>query len=332
MLVLLVCTSAIYGPPTSWQVPKDFFPAASAITRRIIKSPGMGGQGGEKFDDRVTPPFEDMVGIERVQSISISYGDHPESMQATYLLSNESSFVAPRHGRRMGSEVLITLANNEYLAKVEGYHNGIIIQQIVFTTQIFGYDNNTIHTYGPYGTPGNISFSVEGYVVGFHGRYDDQLVSIGTYSLASLAKSDEFGGSNVSGLSYFDDKPDELHAPISRMNVLKINHGDAVDAFSTVYSLLNGDIYQTYRHGGPGGTLSTIYLATDEAIIGVEGSTNGQYINQIKFITQLQHNGSVRGYGPFGKAASKQFSFYGNILGFSGSYLNYLHSFSVYYT
>lgn len=96
--------------------------------------------------------------------------------------------------------------------------------------------------------------------------------------------------------------------------------------------MLNGDILQTYRNGGPGGTLTSIYLAADEAIIGVEGSTDGQYIHQIKFITQHQQNGTVRGYGPFGKAAAKQFSFYGNIVGFSGSYINYIHSFSVYYT
>lgn len=170
-------------------------------------------------------------------------------------------------------------------------------------------------------------------MVGFHGQFGDELVNLGVYTLSPLVKSEEFGGGNGSSqLTYFDDEPDKLYAPVSRMNALKIYHEDAVDAISTVYTVLNGDIYQTYKHGGPGGIETVIYFSIDEAIIGVEGSTDGQYIHQIKFLTQHQRNGTVKGYGPFGKAASKQFSLYGNILGFSGSYINYIHSFSVYYS
>lgn len=292
----------------------------------------MGGQGGTNFDDRVIPPLQDFININRVQNIAISYGDYLESFQITYLLSNESYFQPPRRGKLQGSEVQITLAYNEYLIKVEGSHDGVIVQQLAFTTEIFGIDSKTTHTYGPYGKSGNTSFSVEGYVVGFHGRFGDELTNIGMYTLAPLAKSKEFGGGNNSQLTYFDDKPDEYYAPVSRMNLLKIYHGDAVDAISTMYTVLNGNMYQTYKHGGPGGNETSILLSADEAIIGVEGSTEGQYINQIKFITQHQHDGTVRGYGPFGKAASKQFSLYGNILGFSGSYINLLHSFRVYYS
>ncbi len=337
--MLVVYIIAIHGHPISWRADellrKNSLLYASDITRRIIKSPDMGGQDGEEFDDRVIPPSQDFVSIARIQSISIFYGDYPESIQVTYLLSNQSLYKAPRHGNAKGSEVTINLANNEYLLKVEGYHNDIIVQQLVFTTVLYGYDNKTFHKYGPYGNAGNISFLVEGYGVGFHGRFEryrDGLISIGMYSLAFLNKSEEFGGGDDPRLSYFDDEPDKFYAPVSRMNAIKINHGDYVDAISTVYTVLNGDIYQTYKHGGDGGTLSTIYLTVDEAIIGVEGSTGGQYINQIKFITQRRHDGSVRGYGPYGKAASKQFSFYGNIMGFSGKYLDFLYSFSVYYT
>lgn len=305
----------------------------AGLTRRVIKSPGVGGQGGSSFDDRVTtPPLQDFVTINAVQKISVSYGDYLESMQVTYRLSNDSYFQAPRCGRLSSSEVVITLAYSEYLMKVEGYHNGTMVQQITFTTLIYGYDNKSTHTYGPYGNAGNTSFSVDGFVVGFYGRCSEEIVNLGIYTLAFLGKSEEFGGGNVSGLTYFDDKPDEYYAPVSRMNVLYVYHGDAVDAIRTLYTVLNGNILQTYRNGGPGGTMSTISLTMDEAIIGVEGSTEGQYINQIKFITQRQQDGSVRGYGPFGKAASKEFSFYGNILGFSGSFNNFLHSFSVYYS
>ena len=329
-LMLFSCTLAIYGHPTSWKAQRnDFLP--NTITRRILKSPGVGGQGGTSFDARGTPTLRDYVNINRVKRISVSYGSYLESIQLTYWLSNDTEFRAPRRGTLKDSEVVITLAINEYLMKVEGYHNGEIVQQIAFTTEIFGYDNKTTHSYGPYGKSGNMSFSFEGYVVGFHGRFDDNLNNVGVYTLAPFVKSEEFGGANDSQLTYFDDEPDALYAPVSRMNGLKIYHGDAVDAISTYYTVLNGDIYQTYKHGGDGGDQTDIYFSEDEAIIGVEGSTDGQYIHQIKFITQYLRNGTVRGYGPYGKAASKQFSLYGNINGFSGSFVNYLHSFSVYY-
>jgi hypothetical protein len=291
----------------------------------------VGGQGGTKFDDRDTPFLQDYVVVTRVKNITISYGDYLESIRVAYTLSNGSSFQPPTRGPKKGSEVVITLALNEYLIKVEGYYNGGSVQQITFTTQIFGYDNKTSHTYGPYGNRGNTSFSVDGYVVGFYGEFDTDLINLGVYTLAPLARSEEFGGGNDSQLTYFDDEPDKFYAPVSSMNALKIYHGDAVDGISTMYTVLNADLYQTYKHGGDGGTETSISLSPDEAIIGVEGSTEGQYINQIKFITQHQYNGTVRAYGPFGKPASKQFAFYGNIFGFSGSFINYLHSFSVYY-
>lgn len=333
--VLVSCTLAINGHFTSWEEgkveSKDRL-IGTSITRRILKSPGLGGDQGASFDDRLSPLLKDFVNINRVQTISISFGDYLESLQVTYLLSNNSFFTPPRRGVVRSSEVVITLAYNEYLVKVEGYHNSTMVQQITFTTLIYGYDNKSTHVYGPYGSTGNTSFSVEGFVVGFYGHFDDKLNNLGIYALASLNKSEGFGGGNDSKLTYFDDKPDEYYAPISRMNSIRINHGDAVDAFKTVYTVLNGDILQTDTHGGSGGIQTTIYLTEDEAIIGVEGSTDGQYINQIKFITERQRDGTVRGYGPFGKAASKQFSFYGNILGFSGSYINYIHSISVYFT
>lgn len=185
------------------------------ITRRIIKSPGKGGQEGASFDDRQSPLLKDFVNINRVQKISISYGDHLESMQVTYLLTNESSFQPPSRGRVKGSEVDIMLDSNEYLMKVEGYYNSTMVQQITFTTIIYGYgDKKSLHTYGPYGKNGNTSFSVGGFVVGFYGLSDDKLNNLGIYALGSLNKSEEFGGGNDSQLTYFDDKPDTYYAPV----------------------------------------------------------------------------------------------------------------------
>lgn len=301
------------------------------ITRRILKSPGAGGQGGTSFDDRTTP-LDNLVNINRILSISVSFGDYLESIQVTYMLSNESKFQPPRRGQLKSSGVNISLAYEEYLMKVEGSHDGTKVQQITFTTEVFGYDNKTTHTYGPYGNPGSTPFSLEGYVVGFHGRYEDEVRNIGIYALAPLAKSKEFGGGNGSKLTYFDDEPDKCYAPVNRMNSIKVYHSmNAINGISTIFTVLNSNIYQTYKHGGDGGDEADISLFPDETIIGVEGSTDGEWIREIKFITQYLSNRTVRAHGPFGKAAKQPFSFYGNIFGFAGSFGNYLHSFSVYY-
>lgn len=328
ILALIICTQAIR---TSGLIRSE-----CAITRRILKSPDAGGENGTDFDDRANSRLQDLVTIDGVQSISLSYSDYLESIQVTYMLSNYSKFNAPRHGVLKNSEVKITLAYREFLTKVEGFHDGTVVQQITFTSTIFGTDNKTTHTYGPYGTTaGNTSFSIEGYVVGFYGRISDKdfkLASIGMYALAPLAKSEEFGNGDDPHLKHFDDMPDNYYAPTSRINLIYINHGDAVDSFKTIYSILGGDILQSDWHGGPGGNQTMIALNKDEALIGVEGSSGGKYISQISFITRRGTDGMVTRHGPFGKVASRAFSFYGNILGFSGSYGNLLHSISVYYT
>ena len=343
LVVALLCV-LFPGQSTAFSklLKRDLLRSECAITRRIIKSVEAGGQSGTEFDDRINSNLQDLVTINGVQTISLSFSEHLESIQVTYILSNYSTFDVPRHGVLKSSEVKITLAHREFLTKVEGFHNGSVVQQMTFTTEVFenGFDahNKTTHTYGPYGSnTGSTPFSIEGYVVGFYGRFggrfSDVLVSIGMYALAPLSKSAEFGGDGDGHqLTRFDDKPDESYAPTSRINILYINHGDAVDSFKTIYSVLGGDILQSDWHGGSGGNKTTIALTKDEAIVGLEGSTEGKYINHISFITRRGNDGSVTRYGPFGKAASRAFSFYGNILGFAGSYANLTHSISVYYT
>lgn len=336
LIIVLVCVCP--GHPSSKWLQEGAPRSECAITRRVIRSQELGEhEGGIEFDDRITAPLEDLVTIDGVQSISLSYSNYLESLQVTYKLSNYSSFQAPRHGTLKSSEVQITFAHREVLAKVEGYQNGSAVQQISFTTEIFGTDNNkTTHVYGPYGgaTTGSTPFSIQGYVVGFYGcwKYSGSLISVGMYALAPLSKSEEFGGESGSHLTPFDDTPDDIYAPTSRINTLYISHGDAVDSFRTIYSVLGGDILQTYPHGGPGGNESAISLTKDEAIIGMEGSSAGKYINHLSFMTRRGNDGAVTKYGPFGKPASKTFSFYGNILGFSGSFSDLLNRISVYYT
>ena len=361
---------------------KDTHRSECAITRRLLTSSSAGGEGDTVFDDRLSANLQDLVTIDGVQSVSLSYADYLESIQITYILSNYSNYPAPRHGILKNSEVTITLAHREFLSKVEGYHNGSVVQQITFTTEIFSLGNKTRHVYGPYGsTTGTTQFTIEGYVVGFHGSFNQYkyLTSIGMYALANLSKSEEFGGNGIyyAGLTKlskgsgskgmyvaakrsrskefggkgmlakfskseqlgekgnddrFDDEPDDHYAPTSRLNSISVYTSDVLDSFKTTYSVLGGDILQSDWHGGTGGNRTDIYFTKDEAVIGIEGSTNGVYVTQLSFITRRGTDGTVTRYGPFGKVSAKAFSFYGNILGFAGSYGKLLNSISVYYT
>ena len=338
---------------------KDTQRSECTITRRLLTSSSAGGEGDTVFDDRLSANLQDLVTIDAVRSISVSYADYLESTQITYILSNFSNYPAPRHGILRNSEITITLAPGEFLSKVEGYHNGSVVQQITFTTEIFK-GNKTERVYGPYGsTTGTTRFTIEGYVVGLHGSFkrgsfkqSGYLSSIGMYTLAKLSKSKEFGGNGIyyagltklskseqlggktdhDRLNRFDDEPDDHYAPTSRLNSVSMYHGDAIDSFKTTYSVLGGLILQSDWHGGTGGNRTDIYFTKDEAVISIEGSTNGVYITQLSFITRRGTDGAMTRYGPFGKVSAKAFSFYGNIVGFAGSYGKLLNSISVYYT
>jgi hypothetical protein len=58
---------------------------------------------------------------------------------------------------------------------------------------------------------GSIPFSFEGFILAFFGGYGLHLNSIGVYSIATLKKSDSFGGS---GGRTFDDTTQILLPPV----------------------------------------------------------------------------------------------------------------------
>lgn len=133
--------------------------------RPFIKSGGQGGSGGSPFDDFET--INGNVSIIGVRTVNVSYGDHINSIQVTYMLSDGGLYTAPLHGSKSPLQpVVVLLAADEFLEKTEGRTNGLYVDQLTFTTLKVTEYERRVH--GPIGQPGSPEFSFEGYIGGFN--------------------------------------------------------------------------------------------------------------------------------------------------------------------
>jgi len=156
------------------------------VSRPLYKSASEGGSGGSvAFDDIAN--YSSIIGI---HSINISSGNQVDSIEVTYILSNKTLFKAPRRGKLASQPPVNISLIDEEIVKVEGKTNGMLVDQLTFTTLGPSYLHKQ---YGPFGRTRQLSFSLEGQVIGFFGRHGDMLDSIGIYSLEALKKSSWYG-------------------------------------------------------------------------------------------------------------------------------------------
>ena len=149
----------------------------------------------------------------------------------------------------------------------------------------------------------------------FHGRSGHLLNSTGTYSVELLKKSDLYGGE---GGGEFDDKADIKTPPIVRISAIHVWSALLVDAIQVEYLLVGGNFLLGNKHGeGNSNNLTTVTFAEGEELVGLEGQTGDNYVDQISFITKKQ-DGSDGKYGPFGRIGKETFTISGKILGFYG--------------
>ena len=85
-----------------------------------------------------------------------------------------------RHGGDGGAPSTIELEEGEIIKEIHGKTDGVILGQLTFITQ---KPDDTTGTYGPYGQIGDIEFSADGTIIGFHGRAGSLLDAIGLYFL-----------------------------------------------------------------------------------------------------------------------------------------------------
>jgi hypothetical protein len=302
--------------------------------RPLTKSAYQGGNEGWLFDDLTDHDLGTNI-IVGVRSISISYGDKIDSIQVTYTRSRlsawikETTFRAPRHGIPKSWPTKITLEQPEHVVRVDGQTDGKYVTQLSITTM---GSSSGRKVYGPFGKNGSIPFSFEGFIVAFFGGHGLlHLNSIGVYSVATLKKSDSFGGS---GGRTFDDTTQIQLPPVHEfvgILEMKIWSGSAVNGIQITYQKLGYDNYLANPHGQLGsGNLTTIGLSDQEILITVEGSTRDNYISHLTFITQ-KPDGSRTKHGPFGEAGKCSFSFFGNIIALHGTSGSQINGIGIYY-
>jgi len=149
----------------------------AAAESSMLKSGPFGGDGGSSWDDMASPPSSPVVGV---QSITIRHGNQVDGIQVVYRLADNSHYEGAKHGGYGGSGSTIVFAENETLVRVEGKTNGVVVDQLTFTTQKV---DGTRRRYGPYGRTGLNPFSVDGHVVGFFGRSGNMVDGIGVYTV-----------------------------------------------------------------------------------------------------------------------------------------------------
>lgn len=306
-------------------------PHRGTSIRPVVRIPGQGGpdSNGTAFDD-VSNVTRHGLTVCNIQSISIVSYYQVDSIQVTYLLSNGSFYKAPKHGEvDFSFPETITLDPDEFVQKIEGKTNGIVINQLTITT--WRPKEHQSVEYGPYGmTNTGKNFTFEGFIVGFHGRSGSLMENIGVYKLAPMKKSYLFG------IPYFgvefDDNPDTPFPPVVGINKLFIYHGRQINSIQAEYQLFGGGTLLSERHGTAKNNLSTVIFSYGEAIVEMKGLLDYPklFLKQLTFVTK-RHDGKMKVYGPFGKTGSKPFSVRGYVIGLAGRASNFLQAISAYY-
>ena len=115
--------------------------------RELSKSPLIGGNGGELFED-------DLAGnkVVRISSMKIWHGDQVNGIEID--LADGGTFTATHH-ESGGEEATITLGSDDVIVRIEVYTNGDLVDRISFVVKNMATEENT--TYGPYGKTGENS-------------------------------------------------------------------------------------------------------------------------------------------------------------------------------
>ena len=280
-----------------------------------------GGSGGSAFDDNVPSPNSPIIGI---KEIWIRHGDQVDSLKATYMLADGSTLVSSKHGGSGGHETYIEFEAREKIIEVKGMTDGELVDQLTFITKT---SSGAQKVYGPYGITGRTPFSVQGEIVAFYGRSEKLLISIGLYYIRNLNQSQCWGGR---GGSAFDDNVPSPNSPIIGIKEIWIRHGEKVDSLKATYMLADGSTLVSSKHGGSGGHETYIEFEAREKIIEVKGMTDGEFVDQLTFITKTS-SGAQKVYGPYGITGHRPFSVQGEILAFYGRSEKLLISIGLYY-
>ena len=285
------------------------------------------------FNDYSTAegPIANIVGV---RAITVTYSHQVESIQVTYLLANKTLYQAPRHGsdQNVNPPVNIKLVPGEYVLKIEGQTDGVSsVNQLSITT--YFTKEFVTKKYGPFGMPGKLNFSLEGFVFGFYGKARDFVGMIGVYHYLPAKRSCVYGG--MERFLTFDENPDtDFSLPVVKIKKLFIYHEKMIVSIQAQYQLLDGVTRLGSKFGGRGGSLTVVKFEDDEEILSIKGNSAVDRICQLTFVSRRHNISNPMLYnGPFGwGSCSMPFSVTGNVLGFSGIAADTIIALGVYYS
>ncbi|KAI6701552.1 hypothetical protein NL676_015876, partial [Syzygium grande] len=273
-----------------------------------------GGHGGDSFDDQT---YSD------IRKITIVFSSVIESITIDYD-QNGCLVSSPRHGGSWGGQALELPLDypNEYLISVSGHiqeDSYRVINSLTF--------HSNKRSYGPIGNGIGESFefpSVDGKIIGFHGRCGFYLDSIGAYfGPVSRPYPFEVVGPFGNGENRWDDGK---HTDVRQIVVVS---GSAIESVNITY-----EEGRSFGHGASdGGKINTINL---DWLTEYLTSVSGYIANDLgsTIIHSLTFQSNKRTHGPFGTKIGRKFSFPatgGKIIGFYGSSGSHLESLGAYF-
>jgi hypothetical protein len=146
--------------------------------------------------------------------------------------------------------------------------------------------------------PDGVVVGLVGRTWGGHGLMDLQLV----LQAATWVPGSAYGGSG--GAEFADDV-----TGVRRLAGLVIRSGDSIDAIQATYERDNGTTFAGPRHGGTSGGEQTITFATDEVITEISGHVGKGFGADVLRQLVIKTNKRPAGYGPYGKADGKAWTF-----------------------
>jgi hypothetical protein len=207
----------------------------------------VGGQGGNAFLD----PEPAQGG--RIIEIHVRSGDHVDSVQLVYMLSDGRAVAGPQHGGAGGGLNVFHLDADEYLIGISG-RSGSYIDSIRFET-----NRRTSPTFG--GTGGSRDFRIDvpantqvSGLAGRAGQYLDAIgltfIPIGRGFFSSFGSAPQPGQTSLAGGSGGTDFLDSEIPAGARTVEVRVEAGEFIDSVQMIYSFPNGRPVEAPRHGG----------------------------------------------------------------------------------